>query len=288
MNALRTALRRLVPLTVVVALAVVLAWANGGVALAQDAEDEQKPCASCHSDQEDAWKASSHATTIDPVTGKPSATCESCHGEYVRGHPDEAMEPLRVDSSSCEGCHEDLFAQWESSLHGVEGVQCISCHIPHSQEMRLTDERLCSSCHKESLDDSLHQAHWAADTACTECHMAGGTQGAQIADVSLAAAVVHGPSHDFVTVSARGCLECHREEVSSGAVLEDGSTQISFAPGLPEPDIVAQLEGAQQVNRRLTVFSVANLGFGLGFGGILGILFMVTYARFGTRRSNND
>jgi hypothetical protein len=118
--------------------------------------------------------------------------------------------------------------------------------------------------------------------------MAGVTQGAQTADASPAALALHGASHDFVTVSAKGCLECHRDDVSSGAGPGEGTTQISFAPALLETDFEAQLEGAQQVNRRLTVFSAANLGFGLGFGGILGILFMVVYARFGTRRSRND
>ena len=47
----------------------------------------------------------------------------------------------------------------------------------------------------------------------------------------------------------------------------------------------SELDQSQQTNRSLAILSVANLGFGVGIGGILGIIFMIAYARFGSRRS---
>ncbi len=249
-----------------------------------------KPCSSCHEEEFDAWLASPHADLADPETGLAAATCTSCHGEYTRGHPDEDLVPLIVDSSSCQDCHADTFTQWEGSLHGEEGVQCISCHLPHSQEMRLTDERMCTSCHQESLDDSLHTAHWQGEASCTDCHMAGSVETMTLASAGSNVALINpaAPSHDFVTVSADKCLDCHREDVKLGAASRDAQ-QIAYAEAMQKlPEVTAALEQEQIANRRLGFFSVANLGFGVGLGGILGIVFMVVYARWFRNNAHTD
>ena len=251
-------------------------------------DEEVKPCTSCHEDEADSWMASAHALTTDPDTGLAVAQCTSCHGEYVRGHPDEALTPLIVDSSSCKGCHGGTFAQWDESIHGSEGVQCISCHQPHSQEMRLTDEGQCTACHQESLDDPMHTAHWEAETACTDCHMATLAPEAALAlahaDGEALASVMPTTNHDFVSVSAANCLGCHAEDVTLTqptayvqAVTTNRETSLALS------DTKAELASAKQANRSLTIFSLANLGFGLGIGSILGIVFMVAFIRFGSR-----
>lgn len=270
------------------ALTLLTAWLFAPLAaLAQEAQDVPpgeeppitKPCSSCHSEETGAWRASPHAMPANPSTFEPAASCESCHGEYVRGHPDHAVIPLRVDSSMCKDCHEDTFAQWENSIHGAEDVQCISCHESHSQEMRLTDDRLCASCHQESLDDSLHTAHWDTDATCTSCHMAGADEGA-----ARAAGSVPAPDHDFITVSADSCLDCHREDVRNG-----GATVDAAKPAAPEEaaaasgELAQRLERERTANRTLGTLSVTNLGLGVGVGGVLGILFMLLLVRYNGR-----
>ncbi len=255
------------------------AHAQDGIA---NPEPNTKPCSSCHSEEADAWATSPHADLVDPGTGHALATCTTCHGDYVRGHPDEDSVPLVVDSSSCKDCHQETWSQWENSTHGDQGVQCISCHLVHSQEMRISDDRLCTSCHRESLDDPMHQAHWAGTATCTDCHMADiDTQGLAVASAGNQLFDTHGPSHDFVSVSASRCLDCHREDVTKPArgtsETQNIATVDAASPKLAE---------AQQANRTLGVLSLANLGFGIGIGGILGIVFMIAYARFGSRRNS--
>lgn len=277
-------------LPLLLSLAFVLLWQ--GSLFAQDGTDsgaadtgETKPCSSCHEEEADAWQQSLHAIGTDPVTGATAATCNSCHGDYVRGHPDEAVVPLRVDSSMCKECHASTWTEWENSIHGEEDVQCISCHLSHSQEMRLTDERLCTSCHQESLDDPMHSAHWNSDATCTSCHMGSSPANAAMASAGEGMALAGGANHDFVSVSAENCLECHREDVKSTAAAGDSDLlNVAYTGAdVRVPELSAELESAEQMNRSLGILSVANLGFGLGIGGILGIAFMLVYARFGNR-----
>jgi hypothetical protein len=181
----------------------------------------------------------------------------------------------------CQDCHEDTFAQWEDSIHGLEDVQCISCHESHSQEMRLTDERLCESCHKESLTDSLHTAHWSTEATCTTCHMAMGDEGA-----ARAAGEVPAPDHDFVTVSSTGCLDCHREDVKNGGAEVAAGTAKAASPqeiAATNEELERRLDRERTENKALTTLSVTNLGLGVGVGGVLGIVFMLLLVRYSGR-----
>ena len=249
-----------------------------GTVWAQDANvDEQatESCTSCHSEEHEAWERSVHAAPED------GATCTDCHGEYVRGHPDSGEIPLVVDSSNCTNCHATTYDQWEHSLHASEGVQCISCHSAHSQNLRLTDEALCSSCHRESLSDPLHSAHWQNEVTCTSCHLTDGATRQSVASSDPMLALSFAPTHDFVTVSAAKCLDCHREDVnlSASANPSDGqSTLVQQTSGL-----ASKLQSAQKSNSFLTVLSTINLGFGIGIGGILGILFVLVAASVSKR-----
>jgi hypothetical protein len=274
------------------ALTLVTAWLFAPfAALAQEAPAQSvpsgeeppvtKPCASCHSDETAAWRNSPHAMPANPSTFDPAATCESCHGEYVRGHPDSGVVELRVDSSMCKDCHEDTYVEWQNSIHGQENVQCISCHEAHSQEMRLTDDRLCESCHKESLGDSLHTAHWGTEATCTTCH-------ASIGDESAARAAGHvpAPNHDFISVSSTGCLDCHREDVQSdGATVAAADPKASAAQEIAaaNADLERTLDRERTENKALATLSVTNLGLGVGVGGVLGIVFMLLLVRYSGR-----
>lgn len=241
------------------------------------------PCASCHSTETDAWLTSAHAVEAGDMTGATGATCAACHGEYSKGHPEDgAMELLTVDSAMCQNCHETLFDQWQHSIHAGEGVQCIGCHQVHSQELRLTDEELCRACHKESLTDSFHAAHWYVEVACTDCHMSPAAIPGQMVMAGNQANIT-APIHDFTTVSSDNCLGCHRENVKNPDDRLDAQ-QLALAELRNEQqranELDARLTSAQQTTKSLQVLTPLNLGFGIGVGGILGILFMLFVARY--------
>ncbi|MCC6170109.1 MAG: hypothetical protein IT329_23020 [Caldilineaceae bacterium] len=244
------------------------AWTPSSLLAQSPALDDAETCVSCHQEESEAWEISPHGTVAPESAGETGgASCVDCHGEYVKGHPAEGPMSLSVDSSSCQDCHADTFAQWDDSHHASEGVQCISCHKPHSQQLRLTDETLCQSCHRESLDDPFHTAHWQGDVTCTSCHLADTPHMQMVAGQDPAMGVTAAPSHDFVTVSGQNCLDCHRETV---AITETASTK-----PIAEQTMASENVNTRRDARNFATLSAANLGFGLGIGGILGIVFML-------------
>jgi hypothetical protein len=249
---------------------------------AQSSEpDDLKPCGSCHSPEADAWLLSSHAN-VDEENGMAGATCEACHGAYVRGHPDNGVVALRVDSSMCHDCHAGVFSQWQESTHAQANVQCISCHSSHSQELRLTDQEMCRACHKESLVDSFHTAHWYIEASCTKCHLAPSSR----ADALVMAGnggLLATASHDFTTVSSEKCLDCHRSDIGNTGGRND-AYHLALADLRSQSQRVAELDtrlaAARRTSYSLQVMTPMALGFGIGIGGILGIIFMALASRF--------
>jgi formate-dependent nitrite reductase cytochrome c552 subunit len=228
-------------------------------------------------EESDAWLASPHVTVAPEAMGDPNgASCVDCHGPYVKDHPAAGTIRLSVDSAQCESCHTDTYAQWQHTQHAGEGVQCISCHSPHSQELRLTDETLCQSCHREAIADPLHTAHWDGDVSCTNCHMNGAAMSTAFAATEVNLALV-APTHDFTAISPESCLECHRETVGKGLdgdAVARNTAQRSSLVAEPNP------QSSQRLAARMASVSIANLGLGLGFGSIFGIVFMLAAARF--------
>jgi hypothetical protein len=253
---------------------------------------EEKQGCGCHSLEKESWQMSPHGALN--ADGQPAATCATCHGEYVEGHPDEGMIPLATDSSACTDCHEQTAQEWEGTIHAEAGIQCISCHLSHSQDLRVTSDHLCQSCHRESLKDPLHSSHWLAETSCTSCHMADGVSahGDQSVTSSDQTAMLQGtPSHDFVTVSAAQCLDCHSKDVTN----LDGPVQTEFVvrnelmqAANQVPALRAELENAQAVNRTLSIWQPVSLGTGIGIGGILGIAFVLVAVRLGRSKQDDE
>ncbi len=248
--------------------------------------DDEEGCG-CHSAERDAWEMSTHGQML--ASGEPVAACETCHGAYTREHRDGGeMIPLDTDSSVCIECHASISHNWEETVHAEAGVQCIGCHLAHSQDLRLSDETLCESCHRDTLEDSLHTAHWVGDVACTNCHMADQpvAAGEQIAAADPALAVLAAPRHDFVAVAGDNCLDCHAKEVKvAGAAVDENFQQRLdlIAAAAEAPMLRAQLSEAKQASHTTTFFVPMSLGFGVSIGGVLGIAFVLMAARWGRK-----
>jgi hypothetical protein len=247
--------------------------------------DEVGTCVSCHPAEYEHWLNSTHAF-VPSDSGEPYASCESCHGEYVYGHPQNGVVQIRVDSSMCSDCHAETVEQWEGTIHAEANVQCISCHMAHSQDLRLTDDRLCQSCHTGPKEDSFHTVHWYNDVSCTTCHMSPNRlmgvmvmNGDGIADLGS----LINPTHDFTAVSSAQCLDCHRESVFNPD-QRSGSREVMITELRKEQnrsaELTARLHDARKTTQNWQIMTPVSLGMGVGIGGVLGIAFMLFLARY--------
>jgi hypothetical protein len=244
---------------------------------------EKQGCG-CHSLEKESWQMSPHGQ-LD-AEGQPAAACATCHGEYVEGHPDAGMIPLATDSSACIDCHKQTGTEWEGTIHAEAGIQCISCHVSHTQDLRVASDQLCESCHRDTLQDPLHTAHWLGEAGCTSCHLADGSphRGEDIASTDPQAMLAAAPRHDFVSVSSARCLDCHTKDVTAlnGPLQSDFMVRNDLMQAAEQvPQLRAELETAQQANRTLSIWQPVSLGTGIGVGGILGIAFVLIAVRVG-------
>ena len=219
-------------------------------------------CVGCHPEETDTWRNSTHAHVVFDEGGPIGGTCEACHGRYVVGHPEEGVMQLTVDSSVCENCHTDTFGQWRHSTHAQAGVQCIGCHLSHSQYFRLTEEELCHSCHREHSENFRSTPHNAAGLSCIDCHFPSTPVGE-------------------MAFTSDDCAKCHEGAVHQTlGTLHQASTiqTVSSRQTVVEPEVIpelrAKLEIAQQEKKSLQSLSLVYLGLGMGIGGVLGIAFM--------------
>jgi hypothetical protein len=270
-------------------------------------------CAECHSAEAEAWQDSPHAqamadidetvhmdcaegieteecsclgchtTDFDPVErtyAYGGVSCEACHGAYQEGHPKDGVMYLDVDSSICSDCHVETYEQWQDSLHGQAGVQCIGCHLSHSQDFRLTDEALCGACHRDQLEDFAHTAHESSDVGCTDCHVSSATAYETTAAASTDQSIGRpmAPSHSFTVVSSQACVSCHgqtiHEVVPHDDVMQAANVRL-LAMADRAPELATQLEAAENANKSLRVMTLVSLGLGIGLGGMMGIIFML-------------
>ena len=203
------------------------------------------------------------------------ATCEDCHGPYVEDHPEAGVMQLTIDSSACKKCHASTFKQWQESIHAQNGVQCIGCHLSHSQSFRVSDDKLCASCHRERLDT----AHGQADVSCIDCHLSPTNSHQEVSLVSSRGGEgetsIPAPDHDFTAVMSKDCVNCHGQEVHREDLQVANVRSVSNVSCEPEPELIAKLENAEQTNQSLMTMTPVSLGLGIGIGGMLGVIFML-------------
>lgn len=248
----------------------------------------------CHAAETATWKSSTHAQP--GPDGAPIAECETCHGAYVKGHPDDGMMALDTNSTVCGDCHGEIHSEWQASIHGNADVQCISCHIAHSQHLRLTEDELCNSCHRDAIADPLHTAHYIGEAPCTSCHMApdmpgggsyqaaaSGTGGisAHLASLVPVAAEPSPARHDFISVSSAKCMDCHRADVTAPAAGAGFAARLDLLDKANQAQTLrSELNHSEQTSWWMGILGVANLGLGVGLGGVFGIAFMLLAARW--------
>ena len=133
-------------------------------------------------------------------------------GEALFFTKDEGQHPLARD---CERCHQEVYQEWEQSLHarawrseafqhatsGGRAEECLGCHVP--LPFRAGEPPAPRSAHREE------------GVTCTSCHLAPGPDGARLAmrgPVARSSPVEVHPviAGDPAYRSSELCGTCHR------------------------------------------------------------------------------
>ena len=200
---------------------------NFGARSKQTAEQQNKPCLTCHTrDSRMAWKGSEHE--------RGDVACASCHQIHA---PRDRVFTASGQSEACFACHikqrGDFF---KTSAHPVRygTVRCSDCHSPHGSVApnkllgKPTLNQVCYSCHAEkrgpllwehapvSEDCSIcHSPHGSvypallkkpAPLLCQECHSPAGHPSVAYTGASLPGG---GAPSGFLL--ANSCLNCHSQ-----------------------------------------------------------------------------
>lgn len=264
------------------ALMVALIFA-GTTFLIASAQDSTPPatnnisydnCANCHKDIEDNWQTGAHGhamsdpiftqewnkqgrpgaclvchtTGYDPATGKSQSegvNCAACHNPIPANHPVDNM-PVDTSSDTCGKCHSDpRFStdNWKLSTHYQRGMDCVTCHDPHTAGMKTvagsatTDadaSALCENCHKDAMTNFPTSKHAAAGVTCVNCHLGFNVPNANDASVDLSK-VHQAPDHSFLP-SLDTCNKCHADQMHApGEAVAAAAIKIAEIGGTPTP-----------------------------------------------------
>ncbi|OGO09774.1 MAG: hypothetical protein A2Z66_04225 [Chloroflexi bacterium RBG_13_66_10] len=216
----------------------------------------QFTCLSCHTTGYDAEAA---------FYAFPGVTCESCHGPFQLGHPEQRM-PITPDAELCATCHETTTGEWRASRHGQVGVNCQACHNPHSQlPLAVSVTALCSNCHQDPGETYTHSTHANAGLECSNCHMYTTPQSAP----PIGGLVPTG--HTF-SVGSEACIGCHQDTVHTrDTILALGGEAAGGEAADPEA-LLQQVQEQEQQISELESRATARLYTGLAQGAIIGLL----------------
>ena len=170
----------------------------------------------------------------------------------------------------------------------VYNALAATCHTPRRYVCPIRTS--ANRADREALNDNFHIAHEYSDVSCISCHPAPQTE-PEITEATTGDILVTipAPNHDFVTVSANSCVDCHSQEIGQNATIQN--VRYNVAPvELVEiaervPVLTAELKAAERENGTLAATSVVSLGLGIGTGGVLGILFVLVIGFVAQRRS---
>lgn len=239
---------------------VVVRAQDGGPGAPPTPTAQTPPCVACHTEFATEWKNGAHGKAIsDPVfeaswtqQGKPGAclvchvtnydpatgtwqedgvACEACHGPMKADHPKTAM-PVDRSPELCARCHSDTrfgWQAWQGSTHYQRGMNCTTCHDPHSASLKITKamsgapqyndaSQLCVTCHKDVSMNFPYSIHQKQGVTCINCHVTH-TQNSP-ADAHTV------PDHSF-KASLDSCNTCHADQMhnpSQGIQASTGTT----------------------------------------------------------------
>jgi len=208
-----------------------------------------------------------HTTGYDPATGQykfEGVTCESCHGPYQTGHPQVKM-PITPDAKLCATCHKPTTDEWRASKHGQVGIQCQSCHDPHSQTPKADSvNALCSNCHKDPGQTFTHGTHSQAGLQCSNCHMyTSPTSAAPIGGLMAT-------GHTFA-VGSETCIGCHKDTVHTRDKIVALTGEVTQLTGLDTEALRQKAQAQEQEIASLKASSDTRLYVGLAQGAIVGL-----------------
>jgi predicted CXXCH cytochrome family protein len=167
--------------------------------------------------------------------------------------------PVDRSPDLCGRCHSDTrfgWQDWTVSTHYQRGMDCATCHDPHSASLKTvtasagesssTDEvsQLCINCHKEYSMDFSYTSHHQKGISCVDCHVK------HIETEERTAHTV--PDHSF-NASLQSCNTCHAEQMHSpteatntavdvnAPVSAEPMDEVKLASVSPEPDPVSPI-----------------------------------------------
>jgi predicted CXXCH cytochrome family protein len=259
----------------------------------QPSEQFTPNCAACHTEFQMTWEAGAHGQAgSDPVfvdewtkQGKPGAclvchttgydpatatykadgvTCEACHGPAPADHPKSPM-PVDRTTDLCGRCHSDTrfgWQDWKVSTHYQRGMDCATCHDPHSaslKKMTTTEgesvddvSALCINCHQEHSMDFPYTSHNQKGVSCVDCHLNHLEEGEQEPHTV--------PDHSF-NASLDSCNTCHAEQ------MHNGETEAVAGESAP---LVANTAEAEHTDVSAEPQPVSPIGFS-ALAGLLGL-----------------
>jgi predicted CXXCH cytochrome family protein len=132
---------------------------------------------------------------------------------------------MTVDRSPdlCGRCHSDTrfgWQDWQGSTHYQRGMNCTTCHDPHSASLKITANsteggasndvsQLCINCHQEASMNFPYTSHHQQGVSCIDCHL----EHLENQDASAPHTV---PDHSF-SASLKTCNKCHADQMHADA-----------------------------------------------------------------------
>lgn len=195
--------------------------------------DEAADCQGCHSEAYEAWEGSlhdnayeadyfqeawaeqgedpscleCHTTNFRPATGEFDAegvSCVGCHGDIPEDHPEGAAIDNQIALNSCQDCHPQTHDEFIPTDHAAVGLDCMSCHYPHDNGLRLEDATTqCLNCHGDNLEGFVHVSHIDGGLGCRDCH---GWVDPSVPEPPTGLGYT---GHDFMS-ELPACLDCHQ------------------------------------------------------------------------------
>lgn len=181
-------------------------------------------CQDCHEDAFKAVATSIHGRRADgPKAIKDCMGChDSLHTVRKEGDPASTLSPIN-QIKTCGSCHEDMMADYESSVHArallksgltEAAPSCSSCHGKHEIHEKADAAstthpskigETCGSCHKAILAEFNESSHGKPaeggkeQPVCSTCHSPHAIKNPDAAAVRVQMSTGCGDCHESVT-----------------------------------------------------------------------------------------